>query len=255
VADYDLVRDILDEQLVDEDGQPIGKADGILMELPPDGPPRLLAIEVGLPVLGYRLLPAFGRALERLNRWMGFPRDGCARLPLAGIEVRATEIRVPVEAAATGALSWERWIRRHVIDRLPGGRGPAKPLDARHAAARRGAGRTPSQEDLHILERDPDGKVEREVHLDRLVGRKVIAPDGRSVGRVQEIRVEWQGDVLVVTEYLIGTRALIERLSAGALIAHDSDIGSGYCAWWHELDLRDPTHPRLTCPVEQLRTA
>jgi hypothetical protein len=252
VADYDLVRDILDEQLVDEDGQPIGKADGILMELQEDGPPRLLAIEVGLPILGRRLAPALGRALERLNRWMQFPRDGCARLSFDGIEVGPTEIQVPVKAAATGALSWERWIRRHITDRIPGGRGPAPTAHERHATAS-GVRRAPADADFDIVRRAPAEVVEREVHLDRLVGRKVVGPDGNSVGRLEEIRAEWQGAHLVVTEYLIGTRALLERLSAGALNAHDGGAGSGYCAWWHELDLRDPTHPRLTRPADRLR--
>ncbi len=125
MADYDLVRDILDEQLVDAAGRAIGKVDGIVMELRDDAPPRLLAMEVGLPVLGYRLHPTLGRLLERVNRWMRLPGNGCARLPFHEMEVRKTEIVLPVGADTTGALAWEHWLRRHLVGRLPGGRGRA----------------------------------------------------------------------------------------------------------------------------------
>jgi hypothetical protein len=29
--------------------------------------------------------------------------------------------------------------------------------------------------------------------------------------------------------------------------------GGGYTARWDQLDIRDPMHPRLTCPVSELR--
>jgi hypothetical protein len=94
----------------------------------------------------------------------------------------------------------------------------------------------------------------REVHVERLIGRKVVDPDGRSVGRLEEVRIERQGAELVVTEYLIGERALLERLSIRALFARESGIGgAGWRAWWHQLDLADPLHPRLTCPLDELR--
>jgi hypothetical protein len=121
VADLDLVRDVLDAQIVDACGRAIGKADGIAIELRDQAPPRVRGIDVGLPVLGHRLHPALGRLLTRLNRWMRLPDDGCLRVPFDGLEVRPTGIRVPIDAAGTGALAWEEWLRRHVVARLPGG--------------------------------------------------------------------------------------------------------------------------------------
>ncbi len=94
----------------------------------------------------------------------------------------------------------------------------------------------------------------RKVHVEQLIGRKVVGPDGRSIGRLEEVRVERQGADLVVTEYLIGERALLERLSIRALFTQESGIGgAGWRAWWHQLDLADPHHPRLTCPLGDLR--
>jgi len=44
------------------------------------------------------------------------------------------------------------------------------------------------------------------VRLQSLVGRRVHDAEGKVVGRIEEVRAEWQGDDLVVTEYLCGDR-------------------------------------------------
>jgi sporulation protein YlmC with PRC-barrel domain len=95
--------------------------------------------------------------------------------------------------------------------------------------------------------------MRREVQLERLVGQKVLDPQGRSIGRLEEVRVERQGEDYVVTAYLIGTTALFERLSLGAVQRHEGGVLRGYRAAWHQLDLSDPSRPRLRCRVEDLR--
>ncbi len=92
-----------------------------------------------------------------------------------------------------------------------------------------------------------------EVHIEAIVGRKVLDPDGRSIGRLEEVRVEQQGTRYVVSEYLIGQGALLERLSVGTVRRREAGVTGGYRAWWHQLDLADPEHPRLRCRVEELR--
>lgn len=119
MADLDLVRDVLDEQLVDRAGRRIGKADGLVMELREGAPPRIIAIEVGSATLGYRLHPALGRWLERFNRWMRMPGGGRIRLPFQGLDIRATEIEVPIDGEAAGLFGWEDWVRRHLVRWLP----------------------------------------------------------------------------------------------------------------------------------------
>lgn len=121
MADYDLVRDVLDEQLVDARGRPIGKADGIVIEIRDGAPPRVVAIETGLPVLARRLHPALGRWVLRFNARMRIPHDGWIRLPFHGLDVRETEIEVPIDGEEAGAFGWERWVRSHVVARLPWG--------------------------------------------------------------------------------------------------------------------------------------
>jgi len=54
-------------------------------------------------------------------------------------------------------------------------------------------------------------KSERRVEL--LLGRKVRALDGAVIGRIEEMRAEREHDYYVVTEFLVGPIALIERLA------------------------------------------
>lgn len=69
----ELVRDLLDKQLIDRNGVNTGRVDGIVVELREDGPPRLVALEAGPAVLAYRVGP-------RMGRWVTGSRTGSAAL-------------------------------------------------------------------------------------------------------------------------------------------------------------------------------
>lgn len=98
-----------------------------------------------------------------------------------------------------------------------------------------------------------------EVHLELLLGKSVVDQAGKPVGRIEEVRAEQQGDEWVIHEYLIGTAALLERLSAwtiGLGILHllgARKIHGGYKIPWENLDLSDPEHPRLRCTLQELQ--
>lgn len=83
------------------------------------------------------------------------------------------------------------------------------------------------------------------IRLDDLQGRVVRDADGRSVGRIFEIRAEEQGDDLVVVEYHLGSAALLERVGlsimglVGVNAAHVKKVP------WDKLDISDPDHPKL----------
>jgi hypothetical protein len=90
----------------------------------------------------------------------------------------------------------------------------------------------------------------REVRLELLLGRPVLGPDGKSVGRLHEVVAEKIGDRILVNEFHIGTSAMLERLAA-SIFAIPRMINRGYRASWEQLDLSGK-RPRLTCPVEEL---
>lgn len=96
------------------------------------------------------------------------------------------------------------------------------------------------------------------VNLEHLAGRRVLSLRGKSVGHIQEIRAERDGDELLVTEFHVGIFAAFERLSAlaiGTAILDLFRLRHRNCLYripWDMLDISDPTRPRLRCTLEQL---
>lgn len=97
-----------------------------------------------------------------------------------------------------------------------------------------------------------------EVRIELLLGRQVLDRYGKPVGRIEEIRAEPLGKETLVTDFLIGRYAMLERLSLQAfLLAPLHLLGwgrrrGGYRVPWDRLDLTDPERPRLLCQVEEL---
>jgi hypothetical protein len=92
-----------------------------------------------------------------------------------------------------------------------------------------------------------------EIYLDCLLGREVFTTGGRRVGRVEEFRADKSGGEYVLSEYVIGAAGLFERLGVGVKLLIGLRTG-GYVAAWDQVDITDPDRPRLTCPVEALRS-
>ena len=89
--------------------------------------------------------------------------------------------------------------------------------------------------------------------LDHLIGREVYTADQQRLGRLEEFRDEQRGSTLVITEYLIGSAGLFERLGLGVRLLLGLERGGGYVARWDQLDLSRPERPTLTCAVDDLR--
>lgn len=112
----DLVRDVLDKQLLDREGRPFGKVDGVILDVRADGRPRVMALEVGAATRLARL----PRWMTRWLRWAGDP-SGTTRIPKAAVVAVAKDIRVDVDAVRTSAWNLERRLAA-IVARLPGGR-------------------------------------------------------------------------------------------------------------------------------------
>ena len=91
-----------------------------------------------------------------------------------------------------------------------------------------------------------------EVQLELLLGRHVHAPDGKVVGRIEELLAQREHDYYVITEYHVGPTALFERLAARHFGFTLRGRVHGYRVRWDQLDITDPDHPRLTCAIEDL---
>src|SRR2546423_1687476 len=117
--DLALVRDVLDKQLVDRDGCPCGRVDGIGLEIG-EGPPRVAFLESGPGTLARRL----GRWPARLAAWIARrgPRHGRPyRVPWRRVLTVGKEVTIDLDAQRSRLLAGEQWLRRHVMDRTVGG--------------------------------------------------------------------------------------------------------------------------------------
>lgn len=98
----------------------------------------------------------------------------------------------------------------------------------------------------------------QEIHLELLLGKRVFTLNGQPLGRLEEVRAALNNrGYLFVTEYLIGSYAVLERLSAwhmGRVILHMLHLKrkESYRVRWEQLDLSDPNRPRLKCAVDDL---
>jgi sporulation protein YlmC with PRC-barrel domain len=96
--------------------------------------------------------------------------------------------------------------------------------------------------------------AKRQLHVELLLGEKVFAMNGLSIGRLEEIRTEINRGHFYVTEFLVGSYAFLERLAAWrigrALLRRQRR--EGYRIRWEQLDLSDPRRPKLRCDVDEL---
>lgn len=117
----DLVRDVLDTQVVDREDTKMGRVDGLVLELREGQPPRIEAIEMGFVVLAQRLHPRLEDWFQRLRRRFSVRRTACYSVPWSRVlDVTPFCVKLDVEAADTPAFDWECWLRDHVIAHFPG---------------------------------------------------------------------------------------------------------------------------------------
>ncbi len=117
----DLVRDILDKKIMDREDCPMGRVDGLVMQVGEHSQPHITHIEVGGKALWARLHPTIVRLAASLARKWGPKRTAPVRIPWSRVATVGKEIKLDVEAKETGAIDWEIWIARHIIERIPGG--------------------------------------------------------------------------------------------------------------------------------------
>lgn len=95
-----------------------------------------------------------------------------------------------------------------------------------------------------------------EVHVEQLLGYRVRDPDGRVVGRLEEFRVEVVDGEAVITEFHIGSAAVLERITGFAselpFLRHLPFKFTEYRVRWQDMDLSDPRNPRVRVRRDEL---
>jgi hypothetical protein len=114
-----LVRDILDNQILDAKEKNAGKVDGIVLELRDGEAPRVRYVEVGPVTLARRLNRRFGGWVARRDARLGEGRGKPIRVPISRIVLDSPSLRLDIEADSTPIMAFERWLRRTIVSRIP----------------------------------------------------------------------------------------------------------------------------------------
>lgn len=99
----------------------MGRVSGMIMQFGENTQPHITHILVGGPTLWMRIHPALGKLSNRLGSMWGPKRGEAVRIPWSRVRTVGKEIKLDVNAKQTGALDWEIWVARHIIERIPGG--------------------------------------------------------------------------------------------------------------------------------------
>ena len=117
---YHLVRDVLDNKLLDAIGQNAGRVDGIVLAVRDGEPPRVLYVEVSPITAAARLSRRLGDWMARLDRRFGPDRGTPFRIPFTRLTGLGVDLRLDFRAEPTPIFSVERALRRF-LSRFPGG--------------------------------------------------------------------------------------------------------------------------------------
>jgi sporulation protein YlmC with PRC-barrel domain len=94
----------------------------------------------------------------------------------------------------------------------------------------------------------------REIRLEQLLGKTVRTAAGRPVGRIEDLRVEPQGEEYIVREVVLGESGLISKLlQLAQQLPTFSALGFGRryrtrAVPWDWLDFSDVERPRFRSP-------
>ena len=99
--------------------------------------------------------------------------------------------------------------------------------------------------------------TKRQLHAELLLGKKVFALNGRSIGRLEEIRTVKNRGHYFVSEFLVGNYAVLQRFAAWSigralLRIFGAKREEGYRIRWDQLDLSDSRRLQLLCDIDEL---
>jgi sporulation protein YlmC with PRC-barrel domain len=112
-----VMRDIVDCQLLDSNGERVTKVAGVEAELREGGRPVVRALLVGPEPLARRTGPRIGRLVDRITSGK---RE--VRIPWEHVLDVGPDVDLDVPGSATGATRAEDWVRDKIIARIPGSR-------------------------------------------------------------------------------------------------------------------------------------
>lgn len=116
-----IVRDVLDKKLIDNEGCEVGRVDGIVLQFPENGPPRMVRLEIGGEILAERVSHWMIRPVRWLAKHFGPRRPAIISIDWKHVKRMGRDLHLDIHADETDALAWEHWLAERFISRIPGG--------------------------------------------------------------------------------------------------------------------------------------
>jgi hypothetical protein len=114
-----LVRDVLDHQMIDKKDDPMGRIDGIVIEVEEGMQPRVVELQAGIVVLGDRVGRRIGKWVRLIAMKWGLVGGEKTRVKWEAVRWTFNETKVDMDADQTPALAWENFLAEKVIAKLP----------------------------------------------------------------------------------------------------------------------------------------
>src|SRR5947209_5089553 len=121
-----LRHDVLDAQLTDRNKEKIGRVDALLLELRDDRPPRVATIVIGGDARAQRIGHWMVALRSAIGAMTGRRRERTSHVPFTAMRSIADSIELDVEGETLESGHLERWLRDHVVCRIPGASGERK---------------------------------------------------------------------------------------------------------------------------------
>jgi hypothetical protein len=115
----DLFRDLLDARLLDRYKRPIGRVDGITLEVRDGHPPRVVSMDVGAGRLAARVHPRLEQVVRRLLTW-GLRVSADTAIPMHTIRDIGVDVEVAVDAEREATLLQTEKALRRIVRWIPG---------------------------------------------------------------------------------------------------------------------------------------
>lgn len=113
-----VVKDLLDKAVVDRNGTPMGRIDGIVLDDGADRPMRLKAILIGPAALGYRVWPLLGRVIAALEDALGLGEGRPVEIAFGHVIEIEPHVKIDLVVSDTAAEAVEHQLRR-LLRKLP----------------------------------------------------------------------------------------------------------------------------------------
>ena len=112
--------DLLDRQIVDRDGEPVGKVDDVELTYDERGVPRVTGLLLGQQALGERIGGGLGRWISAVARRMSEPPgQPPIRIGFDLVAKVDSAVHLSVARELLPDPPLETWLRDHLIGRIP----------------------------------------------------------------------------------------------------------------------------------------